>query len=288
MAVANYLRLRFTLTSGSEDLLVAELWTLGTLGIEVPAPADGACQQILAYFEEPLAPALDRRLAGSAEWPCSRLEGVETVPAADWLAEYRRKTRPIERGSGFVVDSREPGELPILAPSERVLLRIPARSAFGTGSHESTRLALELMEGLPMAGLRVLDVGTGTGILALAALVLGAGDVMGLDIDAVAILLALENCRLNRLSPCLVAGTVDCLRATQRFDLALVNVLPGRIRTYVGAIVGLLPQGGEMIVSGVLAEQHESYIQELADFGVREKRSLRSGDWMGSLMEKAA
>jgi len=82
-------------------------------------------------------------------------------------------------------------------------------------------------------------------------------------------------------------GTVDCLRATQRFDLALVNVLPGRIRAYLGSIVELLPQGGKMVVSGVLAEQHESYIRELECFGLREERSSRSGDWMGSLMEKA-
>jgi len=287
VAVANYLRLRFTLTSAAEDLLIAELWALGTLGIESPATTEGVCRQILAYFEEPLSPEVSRRLDGSAEWPGSRLEGVDTVPATDWLAEYRRQTRPIEVGSGFLVDSREPGESSVSAPSERVLLRIPARSAFGTGSHESTQLALELMEGLPMAGLRVLDVGTGTGILAFAALALGAGEVIGLDIEAEAVLLALENCRLNRLSPYLVAGTVDCLRGGPQFDLALVNVLPGRIRSYLGPIVELLRWGSRMVVSGVLAEQHESYIRELACCGLREKRSRRSGDWMGSLMEKA-
>ncbi|MGB5391132.1 MAG: 50S ribosomal protein L11 methyltransferase [Thermoanaerobaculia bacterium] len=285
--MADYLRLRFTLTSASEDRLVAELWALCTQGIESPAPTDDACQQMLAYFGEPLSPELSRRLESSAKWPGSRLEGVESVPAVDWLSEYRRQLRPIELGSGFLVDSREPADSSDLPSSERVLLRIPARSAFGTGSHESTQLALELMEGLTMAGLRVLDVGTGTGILAFAALVLGAGEVVGLDIETASVLLALENCRLNRLSPRLVAGTLDCLRATQRFDLALVNVLPGRIRAYLGSIVELLPQGGKMVVSGVLAEQHESYIRELECFGLREERSSRSGDWMGSLMEKA-
>lgn len=285
--MANYLRLRFTLTSASEDRLIAELWSLGTLGIELPATTVGACQQILAYFADPPSPELSQRLDDSTEWPCSRLEGVETVPATDWLAEYRRQTRPIELGGGFLVDSREPLEHSTLASSERVLLRIPARSAFGTGSHESTQLALELMEGLPMAGLKVLDVGTGTGILAFAALVLGAGEVIGLDIEAAAVLLALENSKLNRLSPRLVAGTVDCLRASSQFDLALVNVLPGRIRSYLGSIVKLLPQASEMVVSGVLAEQHQSYIRELESLGLREKRSRRSADWMASLMEKA-
>jgi len=279
--------LRFTLTSESEDRLTAELWALGTLGLESLAKSDGSCQQVLAYFEEPLSPEVSQRLGGAAEWLGSRLEGVETVAATDWLAEYRRQTRPIKLGRGFVVDSREPGESSGAELSERVLLRIPARSAFGTGSHESTQLALELMEGLPMAGLRVLDVGTGTGILAFAALVLGAGDVIGLDIESAAVLLALENCRLNRLSPRLIAGTVECLRAVPQFDLALVNVLPDRIRRYLGPIAELLAPGKEMIISGVLAEEHQEYIWELARFGLEEKWTRRSGDWMGSLMEKA-
>lgn len=285
--MANYLRLRFVLSADSDDRLIAELWALGTLGIEAPVAIEGADQEVLAYFEEPASPELCQRLDPASDWPGSQLVNVESIAGGDWLAEYRRRASPMELGSRFLVDPREPDEAPAVQPSDRVLLRIPARTAFGTGSHESTRLALELMEGIPMAGMRVLDVGTGSGILAFAAMALGAGDVIGLDIEAEAVIVALENCRLNHSMPGLVAGTVDCLRATSRFDLALVNVLPRRIRGDLGAIVGLLPQGGEMVVSGVLAEQHESYLRELALFGLNEKRSRRSGEWMGSLMEKS-
>lgn len=286
--MATYLCLRFTVTSGSEDRLIAELWSLGTLGVESVSPADGTCHQVLAYFEEPLSIEVSRRLESSAEWPEARVEGAEAVPAADWLAVYRRKARPVELGSGFLVDSREPDGSSASGQTGRVLLRIPARSAFGTGSHESTRLAVELMEGISMEGLRVLDVGTGTGILAFAALTLGAREVIGFDVDRAAVLLALENCRLNRLSPRLVAGTVDCLRAGPGFDLALVNVIPARIRGDLASIVGLLTASAEIVVSGLLVDQHDSYLRELASFGLREKRSRQSGEWVGCLLERAA
>ena len=290
--MANHVCLRFTLSSDSEDLLVAELWALGTLGIEdlgldSVSTNEWESRQILAYFGQPLAAEVERRLEGPAEWPGGRLESVEVVPAADWLAEYRRQTRPMEVGRGFLVDAGEPEDVGEAEPADRYLLRIPARTAFGTGSHESTQLAIELMEELSVEGSRVLDVGTGTGILAFAALALGAKEVIGLDVDPAAILVAMENCGLNRMRPRLAGGTVDCLRSEQCFDLVLVNVLPDRIRAFLSSIADLLPEGGQMVVSGLLVDQHPSYLRELSAFGLAEKRSCRSGEWVGCLMEKA-
>jgi ribosomal protein L11 methyltransferase len=187
-----------------------------------------------------------------------------------------------------MVDPREPDVSSGEPLSERILLRIPARSAFGTGSHESTRLAVELMERLSLEGSRVLDVGAGTGILAFVALVLGAAEVIGVDVDPAAALVAFENCRLNRLAPRLVAGTVDCLRSNQEFDLALVNVLPERIRDFLGSIANLLPLNGEMVVSGLLVEQREAYLRELGDLGMVEKRCCQSGEWIACWMGKVA
>jgi ribosomal protein L11 methyltransferase len=292
VTVADHVCLRFTLTSDSEDLLVAELWALGTLGIEdvgvdSVSTNESVSRQILAYFEQPLTGEIERRLEGPAKWPGGRLESVQVVRATDWSAEYRRRTRPMEVGRGFLVDAGEPADRGATVPADRYLLRIPARTAFGTGSHESTQLAIELMEELSMEGSRVLDVGTGTGILAFAALLLGAKEVIGLDVDPAAVLVAVENCGLNRMKPRLAGGTVDCLRSEQRFDLVLVNVLPDRIRSYLRSIANLLPVGGQMIVSGLLVDQHSSYLRELLAFSLVEKRSSSSGEWIGCLMEKA-
>ena len=287
MTEANYLRLRFTLTSGSGERLAAELWSLGTLGIESTSTPDGDPHQFLAYFEEPLCGELRERLEASGDWPNSRFEEMEPLAAEDWLAEYRRHIKPIEIGAGFLVDSGEPGEAMPVQDTDRVLLRIPARAAFGTGSHESTQLAIELMEKIPMAGRRVLDVGTGTGILAFAAMALGSREVVGLDIDPTAVLLAAGNCRLNRRYPSLVAGTVHCLKPLPLFDVALVNVLPGSIRHHMASIAELVAQGGRLVVSGLLVEQQARYRRQLARLGLGERCSRRAGDWLACVVEKA-
>jgi ribosomal protein L11 methyltransferase len=286
MAENTYLRLRFALTSGQGDRLLAELWSLGTLGLESISPQGGSGEQVLAYFEEPPPIALSQRLASGVAWPEARIEAVERLAAADWLAEFRRQVEPLAVGRRFLVDAREPEGVQIPEAADRFVVRVPARSAFGTGSHESTQLAIELMEDLSMPGRRVLDVGTGTAILAFAALALGADEVVGVDVDPVAAFLAFQNCSLNRWSPHLVAGTVDCLRAAPRFDLALVNVLPERIHSQIGSIAELLFDGGLAIFSGLLVEQQEGSMRELARFGLVEKHCRRSGEWLACLVEK--
>jgi len=111
-------------------------------------------------------------------------------------------------------------------PAGRRLLRLPARAAFGTGSHESTSLALELLEDADLQGRRVLDVGTGTGVLAFAALAFGAASVTGFDVDPASPFHARDNSALNGLHPRLFAGRLAALREKPLFDLALVQRRP--------------------------------------------------------------
>ncbi len=119
------------------------------------------------------------------------------------------------------------------ASGERFVLAIPARTAFGVGSHESTRLAYELLESTPLAGKRVLDVGCGSGILAMAALLLGARAAVGFDFDPAAGLLAGQYARHNGLAPAIFTGTVAALAAPasadSAFEVVVLNVLPHEI-----------------------------------------------------------
>jgi ribosomal protein L11 methyltransferase len=166
----------------------------------------------------------------------------------------------------------------------RETLRIPARRAFGTGSHESTRLLLEWLEDLPMAGLRVLDVGTGSGILSLAAERLDAGQVVGVDLDPVAVWLARENCRLNGGSVRLVVGDLRCLGGAA-FDLAMVNILPAEWLADASALRGLLTAGASALLSGIPRDQAAEVARAVARCGLTVREERTAGDWMACRAE---
>ncbi|MDH3745728.1 MAG: 50S ribosomal protein L11 methyltransferase, partial [Acidobacteriota bacterium] len=224
------------------------------------------------------------------------LGGCELVAAGqldegDWLAPYRERAMPRPVGRLLIVDPREPhtqaGRGAARDPvSGRTLLRLPARTAFGTGSHESTRLAIELLERQDVEGLRVLDVGSGTGILAFVSLVLGARSVVGVEIDAAAALTASENQRLNEMFFGLVVGAPGCLRAGSQFDLGLVNVVPDAIRSELPMIAGLLRKGGRAVFSGFLVDQAGEVLPRLRRHGFEPLDDLRESEWMAVLVER--
>ena len=213
--------LSFVLPADQEEWFSLELWAQGATGVQVSEDETGQ-MTMQAYFPDPLPFELAVR---QAQWATRgfQLSSEALIEEEDWLAAYRRTARPFDVGRRFLIDPREPGAAQ--AQTDRFVLRVPARRAFGTGSHESTQLILEWLESLDMAGTTVLDLGTGTGILAMAALRLGAVSVVGLDVDPQAVVLARENAVLNMTSIPLAAGGLGCL-GEARFQLALVNIIP--------------------------------------------------------------
>jgi ribosomal protein L11 methyltransferase len=221
------------------------------------------------------------------------------------MAPYRARSIPFALGRSFTADPREPafaaGEPaddpggPELSPrwsgggggrggalAVRRRLRLPARGAFGTGSHESTRLAVELLEDAGAEGRRVLDVGTGTGVLAFAALALGARSAVAFDSDPVAAFHARENSALNGLDPRLYAGRIDALApAGGGFDLVVVNVIPERIVPELPRVAAQLAPGGELIVSGMLTADGPRMLEEMAALGLAERGRRSAGEWLG-------
>jgi len=203
----------------------------------------------------------------------------ELVEDRDWLAEYRRSATPILLGRRFVVDPREPRSAERVS-RDRISLRVPARRAFGIGAHESTRLAVALLEELGPQGKRVLDVGSGSGILSFVCLALGAELVVALDIDAEAVLCSRANGALNGLAPLLVVAAVEAIRADPLFDVAAVNISPHHILRHIGSITALVRGSGTLVYSGALRTQ-EGEVRELLSelaFDVVDRR--REGDWI--------
>lgn len=217
------------------------------------------------------------------------LQATDEVPEQDWLAPWREQARPFAVADSFLVDPREP-EAALAEPAEpgsRILLRLPARRAFGVGSHETTRLILELLEAHPPRDARVLDVGTGTGVLGFAALALGARDVVAFDVDPAAVLQARANARRNGFEPRLFAGPASALGAPARFDLVLVNVIPDFVRADVPTLAARLAPDGSVLVSGLLTEQCSRVAEDWGAAGWFATHRRRAGEWSALHLERS-
>ncbi len=291
------LRLTFRVPGAREDELVGELWALGTDGVHVRSTGgEGECgdrgEVVLdAYFEQEAVMGTEGLRAAGERCDAILVEAAE-VEAQDWLASYRARSQPMSIGP-FVIDPREPE--PALRALERQVsiprrsgedggagcpshpLRIPARNAFGTGSHESTGLLLEELGELELDGRTVLDVGTGSGILVLAALCRGPSAALGFDPDVGSVLTARDNARLNELAPRLFGGRIDAVAGC--FDVVLVNILPHRWLDDAMTVVGTVRPGGLLFVSGLLETEREHVLatSALAEFELESSRTL--GEW---------
>jgi ribosomal protein L11 methyltransferase len=276
-----YVRRFYHVSPELEDIVLADLWEAGTVGVQSIAGPDGEVR-LEAWFSEGSQPELPAR-------PGVRPGGQDTVPDLDWLAGYRAQATPFPVGRTLFVDPREPEETPPTAlevPAGRRLLRLPARTAFGIGSHESTSLAVELLEDSDLRGRRVLDVGTGTGILAFASLLLGAAEVVAFDVDPASPFNAMVNRRLNRLQPQMFVGTSAALRPGAPFDLELINVIPEEIGPEMPGLIERLRPGGEAILSGILAEKGDEVLETVGRLGLEERGRRTAGEWVAFSMAK--
>lgn len=270
-----YLRRFYHLPAELEDLVLADLWEAGTVGVQSVAGPDEEVR-LEAWFPEGSDPQVTLR-------PGVRQGLEDTVADLDWLASYRAQATPFPVGRTLFVDPREPEEPAPETPADRRLLRLPARTAFGIGSHESTSLAIEMLEGCDLRNLRggrVLDVGTGTGILAFASLLFGAAEVVAFDIDPASPFNAMVNRRLNDLHPRLFVGTSAALKEDVRFDLELINVIPEEIGPEMPGLVERLSPDGEAILSGILAEKGDEVLAAVGRLGLVERERRTAGEWV--------
>jgi len=260
-----------------EDELVGRLWALGCRGAWSEAAADGRIL-LHVFFPAGAAPDPAELVAAAGNGGDVRLLAVAAAEERDWAAEWAAAVGPIRVGERFLVD---PGEDP--APGDaggRFRLRLPARTAFGLGSHESTRLAVELLESEELEGRRVLDVGTGSGILAFAAALLGAARVDACDVDPAAALVAEQYRRANRVERVVLwVGSLAALGPVEAYDLAVVNVVPAEIAADLPALVRALAPGGRALFSGILAAGLDDALAALAPYGLVETARRQAGEW---------
>ena len=163
-------------------------------------------------------------------------------------------------------------------PTDRIVIRLDPGMAFGTGTHETTALCLAALDELVRGGERVLDIGTGSGILAIAALKLGAASAEGVDIDPVAVRTAVENAALNGVDG-KFSGLVGDLsdQASGAYNIITANIVANAIISLSTAVPGLLAAGGHFIASGIIdtrADEVEAALKA-AGLAVAERKEKR-------------
>ncbi len=266
---------RVTVAEDDEDLATVLLWEAGTVGIEVGAASE-ECVSLLAYFEDDVAlDLLPERLADVR---------IEPVPVSDvdWVARFRESFRAFRVG-GFVI--APPWDRPL--DDEGLLVVDPGR-AFGTGTHETTRLCLGALDDRanrrPLG--RVLDVGTGAGILAVAAARLGAALVVASDTDPEAIASSAHHARLNGVNFHLVRCDGAGPFRPASFDLVLANLTAPLLVAHAPRLGRLRTPEGTLVLSGLLETDLGDVQAAYADLGISEVRL--DGEWAALVYEGAA
>ena len=171
-------------------------------------------------------------------------------------------------------------------PADRAgVIVIQPSMGFGTGHHASTRLCLRLLQELSMAGARALDVGTGSGVLAIAARMLGAASVVAVDFDADAVTSARECAELNNISDEIDIRQADIEREPavrgEPFTLVLANLTGGMLVRMAGRLLQLAVPSATLIVSGVTREEEEAVTRAFADLGAQLDARLSEDEWVG-------
>ncbi|MCZ6782667.1 MAG: 50S ribosomal protein L11 methyltransferase [Proteobacteria bacterium] len=247
---------------------------------------------ILVYAPSEAANAVAaalRRGAGKG----AEVTAPEPVEDIDWTERWKDGLDAVEVSPRLRV---RPSFVERALKTGQAELVIDPGQAFGTGGHASTRLALEWIDALALEGelgpaTRILDVGTGSGVLALAGLVLGAGRAVGFDLDPVAVHSARAAAAANGLAEQLRvwAGPIQALRRVE-FDLVVANLLRRELLPLVEEIAARLRAGGALVVSGLLAGEQGEVEAALAGAGLRPAGARRArdggGDWVALLMRR--
>ena len=211
------------------------------------------------------------------------------LKSADWFESLKRHFGIIEIGQNFII---KPGWIdPPLPPSTRTVIELDPGAAFGTGLHPTTKLCLLRLEKHLQPGMSAFDLGTGSGILAIAAAKLGASSVLALDIDPVAVKVAASNARANKVEKLLQIkrGTLSLRFIKARrgsFDLTLANITARAISDLGYGFAAVLKPGGILIVSGINLQGLDEVLINLAMADLTLEALDREGEWCAIFARK--
>jgi ribosomal protein L11 methyltransferase len=241
-----------------------------------------------AYLEE------KRQRLEEALWHLGRIQTLpepayRTIEDEDWMLAWKKHYRPIPIGKKLLI-------LPVWIEQQdasRLAVKIDPSMAFGTGTHPTTQLCLEMVEKYTQPGQPSIDVGCGSGILSIGALKLGASHALGVDIDSASIRSTRENATNNQVEDRLEVGlgSVSEIRAGQfslsTAPLVLANILaPVIIRLFEVGLGDLPTPGGTLVLSGILAEQASGVREAAEAHRLSFVEQVQQGDWVAIVFSK--
>ena len=244
--------------------------------VSVYRPGNSPCSDELAFLREHMA------IAGIVDVATVSLNGVNEE---DWANAWKAYYKPLHIGKRMVIVpawekyDEQPGE---------IVVRMDPGMAFGTGSHETTRLVIGLLEKYTPKGGRMLDVGCGSGILAICASKLGAGQCYAYDIDPVAVKVANENIRHSGITN-VTCEVSDLLRDVDRaypYDLITANIVADIIIRMSPDVGALMHAGTVLLVSGIILERSDDVVEALEANGLKIVERVVENDWCAMAVMK--
>ena len=267
------------------------------VGVEIGVDDQAALQTLNVYLAEAdLEPAEKDRLLGDI---ASYLQEISTLfqvelpvmtisdyAEEDWGSTWKKHFVPFAIVPGLIIAPT--WEQYVAAPGETVIVMDPGM-AFGTGHHATTSLSLSLLREVVQGtgGLRVLDVGTGTGILGMAAVLYGAAEVLGIDNDPEAVAAAGANVRLNGLAGTMQVAATPLESLTGDYSLVIANIIHDTLLAMAPVLNRLTRPAGALVLSGILqGPQTENIIDCFEQRGFRLKKCEQLTEWSALLMIK--
>lgn len=289
-----WLEIRLTLPATALDLVGQALMELGCTGITVaeraldtfvpPDPDEEDAQPtIRAYFPagdpEQLRREVRSALAPLVPELADGLPECRKLADEDWAHGWQQHFPPLRIGSRLLIRPSWSDEPP---GNAAVVLTLDPGRAFGTGTHATTALCLEVIARLadsPMPPRRVLDVGAGSGILAMAAAALGAAEVLACEIDPEASQVAVENIAANGLQQTITVTTTPIEALSGSFELVLANILAGENIRLAPHFLARLAPGGHLALSGILIDQERSVTEAFSHWPLTLLAIDRRDEW---------
>jgi ribosomal protein L11 methyltransferase len=268
VSVDHILAIRFD-DPAEEDVILSRLFLTAFTG-STSTPG-----RIEAYFDDAGARAAAAELLADYE------QDSFERPRENWLEKYQQSLEPLFIGKRFVV-----------VPDESLLpltLIVPQEQAFGTGSHETTSLCIEVLESLDLAGKRGLDIGSGSGILALAMHRLGARKAIAFDNDPDAYGALRDNRIRNGVADAampLFIGSVEALRGGT-FDVVTMNIIPEVILPLLPDVVPRLAKDARLILSGILLVKRDEVVAAAATHGLELVNERDKGEWWAGVFARS-